>query len=99
MNADQFDEFYGASAARLVGQLAAMLGSVVEAQDCVQEAFVKAWLHRHSFDSERNPEAWIRQRPGAPASAGSGRRSLCCAPTSDAAPTPVWRPQATIIWS
>jgi len=37
-----FDEWYAAAAPRLVGQLTAMLGSFAKAQDCVQEAFVKA---------------------------------------------------------
>ena len=46
MDQGEFDQFYAAAAPRLVGQLTAMLGNFAEAQDCVQEAFVKAWLHR-----------------------------------------------------
>jgi RNA polymerase sigma-70 factor (ECF subfamily) len=56
-----FDQFYAATAPRLVGQLTAMLGSFTEAQDCVQEAFVKAWLHRRELDADGNPEAWVRR--------------------------------------
>jgi RNA polymerase sigma-70 factor, ECF subfamily len=56
-----FDRFYAASAPRLVGQLTAMTGNFSEAQDCVQEAFVKAWLHRRELDAEGNPEAWVRR--------------------------------------
>ena len=32
-----------------------------EAQDCVQEAFVKAWLHRTELDVDGSPEAWVRR--------------------------------------
>jgi RNA polymerase sigma-70 factor (ECF subfamily) len=38
-----------------------MLGSLPEAQDCVQEAFVKAWLHRGELSADGNPEAWVRR--------------------------------------
>jgi RNA polymerase sigma-70 factor (ECF subfamily) len=57
----EFDQFYAATAPRLVGQLTAMLGSFAEAQDCVQEAFVKAWLHRQQLTVDGNPEAWVRR--------------------------------------
>lgn len=61
MEAAEFDQFYAAAAPRLVGQLTAMLGSLSEAQDCVQEAFVKAWLHRRDLDVADRPEAWVRR--------------------------------------
>lgn len=48
------------SFARLVGQLYAMCGSFVEAQDCVQEAFVRAWDRRDQLDHHQ-PEAWVRK--------------------------------------
>jgi len=56
----EFDEFYQAAFGRLVGQLSAMTGSVVEAQDCVQEAFVRAWLHRSTLSAMSSPDAWVR---------------------------------------
>jgi RNA polymerase sigma-70 factor (ECF subfamily) len=56
-----FDQLYAATAPRLVGQLTAMLGSLTEAQDCVQEAFVRAWLHRRELEADGNPEAWVRR--------------------------------------
>ncbi len=56
----EFDEFYQAAFSRLVGQLSAMTGSVAEAQDCVQEAFVRAWLHRSSLSTTSHPDAWVR---------------------------------------
>ena len=46
MTEEEFDAFYHASFARLVGQIYAMCGNVAEAQDCVQEAFVRAWDKR-----------------------------------------------------
>lgn len=60
MDAAEFDAFYAATARRLVGQLTAMTGDRGEAQDCVQEAFIKAWRHRSTLATTRNPEAWVR---------------------------------------
>ena len=56
----EFDRFYAGTAARLVGQLHAMTGDRAEAQDCVQEAFVRAWARRRRLDPDQNPEAWVR---------------------------------------
>lgn len=60
MNEQEFDEFYAGSFPRLVGQLYAMTGSFAEAQDCVQEAFVRAWQHRKELAVVASPEAWVR---------------------------------------
>jgi RNA polymerase sigma-70 factor (ECF subfamily) len=60
MDAEEFDSFYAASFHRLVGQLHALIGDRDEAQDCVQEAFVRAWSHRRSLDRAHAPEAWVR---------------------------------------
>ena len=60
MNAEAFDEFYTASFGRLVGQLHALIGDRAETQDCVQEAFVRAWSHRGRLERDRSPEAWVR---------------------------------------
>lgn len=60
MDAEAFDEFYAASFRRLVGQVYAMIGSHDEAQECVQEAFVRAWSRRKQLDDARSPEAWVR---------------------------------------
>ena len=60
MDEAQFDDFYTASFHRLVGQLYAMIGDRDEAQDCVQEAFVKAWSHRRTLETVQHPEAWVR---------------------------------------
>jgi RNA polymerase sigma-70 factor, ECF subfamily len=58
---DDFDQFYLATHNRLVGQVAAILGNLGEAEEAVQEAFARAsqrWdrLQRHDL-----PEAWVRR--------------------------------------
>ena len=60
MDEAQFDDFYTASFARITGQLYAMIGNRDEAQECVQEAFVRAWSHRRQLDRAEHPEAWVR---------------------------------------
>lgn len=61
MDADEFDAFYTTSFSRLVTQVQAMIGDRDEAQDCVQEAFARAWSHRRKLDgSGGSPEAWVR---------------------------------------
>lgn len=55
-----FDDLYTTSYRRLVGQIYAMCGDLAEAQDCVQEAFVRAWTKRQTLDAEQSPEAWVR---------------------------------------
>ncbi|MGW3202952.1 SigE family RNA polymerase sigma factor [Streptomyces sp. NPDC001135] len=61
MTEDEFDLFYTAAYPRLVGQLYALTGDHAEAQDVVQEAFVRAWDRRSSvLTGDQAPEAWIR---------------------------------------
>ena len=60
MDEGTFDEFYAGSYRRLVGQIYGMCGNLTEAQDCVQEAFVRAWDKRRSLNMEQYPEAWVR---------------------------------------
>jgi RNA polymerase sigma-70 factor (ECF subfamily) len=57
---EEFDALYAATATRLVGQLYAMTGDLTEAQDVVQEAFVKAWQRRRELSMVGAPEAWLR---------------------------------------
>jgi len=57
---EEFTSFYTGSFPRLVGQLYAMTGDRAEAQDAVQEAFVRAWVHRGRIDMGGGAEAWVR---------------------------------------
>jgi RNA polymerase sigma-70 factor (ECF subfamily) len=56
----EFDELYDGSFRRLVAQVYALTGDPQEAQDCVQEAFERAWSHRGTLDRAGHPEAWVR---------------------------------------
>ncbi|MDP9497156.1 MAG: SigE family RNA polymerase sigma factor [Actinomycetota bacterium] len=60
MDEAEFDAFYQRSFVRLVGQLYAMTGDFAEAQDVVQEAFVRAWDRRSQLAAAEHPEAWVR---------------------------------------
>lgn len=55
-----FDAFYSGSVRRLVGQLHAMTGSRSEAEDCVQEAYARAWQRWDKVSGYGDPEAWVR---------------------------------------
>lgn len=60
LDREEFSSFYASSFQRLVGQLYAMTGDQAEAQDAVQEAFVRAWARRSKIDRDQAPEAWVR---------------------------------------
>ena len=60
MDEREFDALYAASFRRLTAQVYAMVGDLEEAQDCVQEAFARAWSHRRTLDRAQHPEAWVR---------------------------------------
>ncbi|MCZ4123521.1 SigE family RNA polymerase sigma factor [Streptomyces sp. H39-S7] len=60
MTVEEFEEFYAHAVGRLTGQLYVMLGDLHEAQDVVQEAFVRGWSRRRQLDGDGAPEAWIR---------------------------------------
>ncbi|MGW2303344.1 SigE family RNA polymerase sigma factor [Streptomyces sp. NPDC001809] len=60
MTVEEFEAFYEQAVARLTGQLYVMLGDLYEAQDVVQEAFVKGWSRLRQLDRDGQPEAWIR---------------------------------------
>jgi RNA polymerase sigma-70 factor, ECF subfamily len=60
VTAEEFDAFYASSVSRLTGQVYAVTGDRAEAQDAVQEAFIRAWRRRASLDRDGHPEAWVR---------------------------------------
>lgn len=56
-----FEEFYQSAYARLVGQLFSVTGSLDQADDVVQEAFIRAldrWPRIQAYDV---PELWVRR--------------------------------------
>lgn len=58
--ADDFDEFYRSSRQRLLGYVYVLTGDLAEAQDAVQEAFVRALQRWSSVRAHEDPEAWVR---------------------------------------
>lgn len=60
MSDHDLQALYDAAYRRIVGQLTVMTGSLAEAEDVVQEAFVKAILHERTLRDVANPEGWIR---------------------------------------
>ncbi|MFI6821834.1 RNA polymerase sigma factor [Micromonospora sp. NPDC050187] len=57
---DGFDEFYRGSRQRLLGFVYALTGDLAEAQDAVQEAYVRAWQRWSTVGGYDDPEAWVR---------------------------------------
>jgi RNA polymerase sigma-70 factor (ECF subfamily) len=57
---DKIQELYAASYRRLLGQLIGVTGNVAEAEDVVQEAFVRGLDHPARLLGADNPEAWLR---------------------------------------
>lgn len=57
----EFDAFYAATHRRIVSHVYAMTGSLHEAEDCVQEAYARAWQQWGKLSTEiGSPEAWVR---------------------------------------
>jgi RNA polymerase sigma-70 factor (ECF subfamily) len=57
---DDFDEFYAGTYRRVQGQLYAMIGRPGEAEDAVQEAYLRAWQRWSRLRGYADPEAWVR---------------------------------------
>ncbi len=57
---ESFDDFYRTTSQRLVHQVYAMTGNRPEAQDCVQEAYARAWQRWSQVGALDEPEAWVR---------------------------------------
>jgi RNA polymerase sigma-70 factor (ECF subfamily) len=56
-----FDSFYAGTAPSLVRQVHALTGDLAEAQDCVQEAYARAWQRWSTVGGYDAPAAWVRQ--------------------------------------
>lgn len=59
MRAEELSQIYAGSYTRLVRQLYAVTQDVTEAQDCVQDAFVRALTRPGQLSAVDNPEAWL----------------------------------------
>ena len=59
-DADGFDEFYRATSARMLRYGYALTGDLPEAQDLVQEAYVRAWQRWRRLAGYDHTEAWVR---------------------------------------
>ena len=55
-----FERLYAGASDRLVAQVFGLTADVPEAQDCVQEAFARAYLRWSHVSALDDPEAWIR---------------------------------------
>ena len=56
----EIQALYAASYRRLLGQLIGVTGNLAEAEDVVQEAFVRGLDHPRRLLGADNPEAWLR---------------------------------------
>ncbi len=57
---ERFDDFYASTAPVLVRQVQALTGDLAEAQDCVQEAYARAWQRWSTISEYDSPAAWVR---------------------------------------
>jgi RNA polymerase sigma-70 factor (ECF subfamily) len=57
---ERFESFYLGSRQRVLGCVYMATGDLGEAQDAVQEAYVRAWQRWRRFDPGADPEAWVR---------------------------------------
>jgi len=56
-----FEDFYQATAPHVVRQVHAMTGDLAEAQDCVAEAYARAWQRWSQLSDYDAPDAWVRR--------------------------------------
>lgn len=56
-----FDDFYSATARRVVRHAYALTGNIADAQDNAQEAFARAWQRWDTVRACDSPEAWVRR--------------------------------------
>lgn len=57
--AEGFRRWYAATFERAVAILVARTGDREQAQDCVQQAYLRAWERRHDVARHGRPDAWI----------------------------------------
>ncbi|MBX7269899.1 SigE family RNA polymerase sigma factor [Micromonospora sp. Llam7] len=59
-DAEGFDEFYRGTAGRMLRYGYALTGDLAEAQDIVQEAYVRAWQRWRKVAAYDHTESWVR---------------------------------------
>ncbi|MFD8687128.1 SigE family RNA polymerase sigma factor [Streptomyces sp. NPDC059651] len=59
-DSEAFDAFYAATAKRLVATVYAVTGDLGEAEDAVQEAYVRAWQRWDKVSGAGDPLPWVR---------------------------------------
>ncbi|WP_117212295.1 sigma-70 family RNA polymerase sigma factor [Allorhizocola rhizosphaerae] len=59
-DANEFDEFYRTTSRRLLGYAYAVTKDWAQAQDLVQEAYLRAWRDWDKLSRYEDPEAWLR---------------------------------------
>ena len=59
-DSEGFDEFYRGSRQRMLGFVYVLTGDLAEAQDAVQEAYIKAWQRWSTVRGYDDPESWVR---------------------------------------
>ena len=58
-DSEAFSRLFAQNQRKLLGVALRMVGSVAEAEDVVQEAFVQSWRHRESFRGEAAASTWL----------------------------------------
>jgi RNA polymerase sigma-70 factor (ECF subfamily) len=58
--AAEFDEFYRSTSGRLVRYVFGLTGDLADAQDLVQETYVRAWQRWDRLTGYESVEAWLR---------------------------------------
>lgn len=59
-DAEDFDSFYRSTRQRVLSCVYLVTGDLGDAQDAVQEAYMKAWLRWRSVGRYDEPESWVR---------------------------------------
>ncbi len=57
---EDFDAFYASTSRGLLSQLYGLTGDWAEAQDCLQEAYARAWQRWSTVSKADAPAAWVR---------------------------------------
>lgn len=57
---ERFEGFYRGSRQRVLGCVYLATGDLAEAQDAVQEAYIRVWQRWSTFGPDADPEAWVR---------------------------------------